>query len=216
MLEVEVKGIKLYLQTQPGLFSPNAPDRGTVHMLQHVEFAQEDIVLDLGCGYGLVGIYAASIIPSTHVYMTDIDPEAVAAAAVNLEVNGISGVTVVHGSAYDSVDRSDFTLILSNPPYVTAESMAILPAEYRHEPRLALAGGEDGLDFVHILLAQAAAHLTPQGLLVVEIGHNQYALEQAYPETSFIWLDTGYEEPSVFALARADLPSKTLTQGDFS
>ena len=124
MLEVEVKGIKLYLQTQPGLFSPNAPDRGTVHMLQHVEFAQEDIVLDLGCGYGLVGIYAASIIPSTHVYMTDIDPEAVAAAAVNLEVNGISGVTVVHGSAYDSVDRSDFTLILSNPPYHTDFAVA--------------------------------------------------------------------------------------------
>ena len=118
--------------------------------------------------------------------------------------------------AFAALAAKRYDLILSNPPYVTAESMAILPAEYRHEPRLALAGGEDGLDFVHILLAQAAAHLTPQGLLVVEIGHNQYALEQAYPETSFIWLDTGYEEPSVFALARADLPSKTLTQGDFS
>jgi 16S rRNA (guanine1207-N2)-methyltransferase len=93
-------------------------------MLQHVEFSQDDRVLDLGCGYGLVGIYAASILPASHIYMTDIDPEAVSITTVNLTVNGISGVTVVQGSAYDSIDRSDFTMILSNPPYHTDFSVA--------------------------------------------------------------------------------------------
>ncbi len=173
--------------------------------------------LDMCTGSGCLAVLAAEAFPDAHIDAVDLSPDALAVAQRNVSDYGLEArIELIESNAFAALAGKRYDLILSNPPYVTAESMAILPAEYRHEPRLALAGGEDGLDFVHILLAQAAAHLTPQGLLVVEIGHNQYALEQAYPETSFIWLDTGYEEPSVFALARADLPSKTLTQGDFS
>lgn len=124
MLEVLINNIKLYLHTDPRLFSPKAPDQGTLFMLHHVEFDKDDRVLDLGCGYGLVGIYAASVIPGNRVCMTDIDPAAVEVSSMNLTVNGISGVTVVQGNAYDSIDRNDFTVILSNPPYHTDFSVA--------------------------------------------------------------------------------------------
>lgn len=124
MLEVLIKDVKIYLNTDPRLFSPKAPDQGTLSMLQHVDLAKEDRVLDLGCGYGIVGIYAASVIPGNQVYMTDVDPTAVEISAMNLNVNGISGVTVLQGNAYDSIDRNDFTVILSNPPYHTDFSVA--------------------------------------------------------------------------------------------
>lgn len=124
MIEVMVKDVKLYLNTDPDLFSPKAADQGTMLMLSHVDFQKEDRVLDLGCGYGLVGIYAASILPGDQVYMTDNDPVAVGMTMENLTVNGISGVTVVQGNAYDAVDKADFTLILSNPPYHADFSVA--------------------------------------------------------------------------------------------
>lgn len=124
MIEIEVKGIPLRLDTDPALFSPKGPDAGTLAMLGHVTFTPGDVVLDLGCGYGLVGILAASLIPPGQVYMTDIDPLAVAAAAGNLKSNGIEGVTLTQGDAYSSIDRTGFTMILSNPPYHTDFSVA--------------------------------------------------------------------------------------------
>ena len=124
MIEVNVRDVKLYLNTDFRLFSPKAPDKGTLFMLGHVDFQQDDRVLDLGCGYGLVGIYAASIIPPGHVYMTDIDPVAVEISSENAAMNGVSGVTILQGDAFASVDRSDFTVILSNPPYHTDFSVA--------------------------------------------------------------------------------------------
>jgi len=124
MIEVSIKDVKLFLTTDPRLFSPKAPDSGTMLMLQHTDLQREDQVLDLGCGYGLVGIYAASIIPGSHVYMADIDPTAVEISTENLAVNGISGVTVLQSDAYDSIDKNDFTVILSNPPYHTDFAVA--------------------------------------------------------------------------------------------
>ena len=124
MIEVNVRDVKLYLNTDSRLFSPNAPDQGTLFMLGHVDFQQDDRVLDLGCGYGLVGIYAASIITPGHVYMTDIDPVAVEISSENAAMNGVSGVTILQGDAFASVDRNDFTVILSNPPYHTDFSVA--------------------------------------------------------------------------------------------
>jgi len=124
MPEVRINNVILSLDSEPSLFSPKAADPGTLAMLRHVDFRQDDVVLDLGCGYGIVGIYAASLIPPEQVYMTDIDPIAVDAVRRNLEKNRIEGVTVTCGSAYEAVDRSDFTLILSNPPYHTDFSVA--------------------------------------------------------------------------------------------
>lgn len=126
MLEVNIKDIKLYLNTDSRLFSPNAPDQGTLFMLSHVDFQQSDQILDLGCGYGLVGIYAASILPPDHVYMTDIDPVAVEISAENIAMNGVTGITILQCDAYASIEKCDFTIILSNPPYHTDFSVAKL------------------------------------------------------------------------------------------
>ena len=117
MIDVQIKGIEIHLETDPGLFSPKSADRGTLLMLDHVFFSPEDIVLDLGCGYGLVGIYAAKCIPPGQVYMTDMNPLAVRITAGNLHQNNVEEITLVQGNAYEAIDRSDFTLILSNPPY---------------------------------------------------------------------------------------------------
>ena len=107
--------------------------------------------------------------------------------------------------AFAALPGDRYDVIVSNPPYVNAESMATLPEEYRREPQLALASGEDGLDFVRVLLAQAARHLTPEGILIVEIGNNKDALERAFPRLSFIWLDTSAGDRFVFMLRRKDL-----------
>ena len=107
--------------------------------------------------------------------------------------------------AFAALPGDRYDVIVSNPPYVNAESMATLPEEYRREPQLALASGEDGLDFVRVLLAQAVRHLTPEGILIVEIGHNKDALERAFPRLSFVWLDTSAGDRFVFMLRRKDL-----------
>lgn len=119
MLEMQAKGVLLRFVTDSALFSPRKVDDGTLAMLEHVEFSQDDRVLDLGCGYGIAGILAASLIPPGQVCMTDIDPLAVSYSAENLKLNAIEGVTLTQGDAFSGVNRSDFTLILSNPPYHT-------------------------------------------------------------------------------------------------
>lgn len=124
MLKIQIKGISLQFDTHPALFTPRSADCGTLTMLEHVDFSPDGIALDLGCGYGLVGILAASLIPPEQVYMTDIDDLAVEVSAGNLEKNGITGVTLTYGDTFSAVDRSDFTLILSNPPYHTDFSVA--------------------------------------------------------------------------------------------
>jgi 16S rRNA (guanine1207-N2)-methyltransferase len=124
MIRVQIHDLVLQFETDASLFSPGHADRGTLHMLDHVTFLREDIVLDLGCGYGLVGVYAGMFVPPEQVIMTDIQPLAVKIAADNVRLNHLTGVTVVCGNAYESVERSDFTLILSNPPYHTDFSVA--------------------------------------------------------------------------------------------
>lgn len=124
MIEVNIKNTKIYLNTDSRLFSPKTPDQGTLIMLSHVDFQQDDQVLDLGCGYGIVGIYAAAIIPPDQVYMSDIDPAAVEISSENVIMNGVSGVTILQSDAYAAIEKSNFTLILSNPPYHTDFSVA--------------------------------------------------------------------------------------------
>ncbi len=121
---VTIDGITLQLSSEESLFSPHGADKGTLHMLEHVEFSKEDILLDLGCGYGLVGIYAAKKMSPDHVYMTDIDPCAIRSAQNNVIANQTEGITLTCGYAYEAVTRSDFTRILSNPPYHTDFSVA--------------------------------------------------------------------------------------------
>ena len=164
-------------------------------------------VLDLCTGSGCLAILAAHAFPEAGVDAVDISPDALAVAEINVRDHGMeSRVRLVQSNLFAELDKQRYDVIISNPPYVNAESMAALPEEYRHEPELALASGEDGLDLVRIMLKEVGEHLNPGGLLVVEIGHNRDALEAAFPETPFTWLDTSAGDQHVFLLHREELP----------
>ncbi len=117
IINTTIKDIGIQLKTVEKLFSPTSVDRGTLAMLSVIDLKDDDKVLDLGCGYGVVGIYAAKIIGSHNVVMTDIDEMAVKLAKGNAQLNGVSKIRIVQGDAYDSVEDNDFTVILVNPPY---------------------------------------------------------------------------------------------------
>ena len=124
LLQVEILGQQVSLETRPGLFSPEHVDRGTLAMLSHVKIASGMRIMDLGCGCGVVGIVAAKIAGEENVFMSDADPMAVATARRNAERNGVGGVQVCVSDGFQSVDASGFDLILSNPPYQTDFSVA--------------------------------------------------------------------------------------------
>ncbi|WP_291994122.1 50S ribosomal protein L3 N(5)-glutamine methyltransferase [Candidatus Accumulibacter sp. ACC003] len=164
-------------------------------------------VLDLCTGSGCLAIFAAHAFPQASVDAVDISPDALAVASRNVADYELGErIRLVEGDLFAGVRSRRYDLIVSNPPYVKAESMASLPAEYRCEPALALASGEDGLDLTRAILAAARTQLRPGGLLVVEIGHNRELLEAAFPETPFTWLDTCAGDQYVFLLHRDDLP----------
>lgn len=163
-------------------------------------------VLDLCTGSACLAILAANAFPEAQVDAVDLSPDALAVAQRNVDDYHLGErVRLIESDAFTALAGERYDVILSNPPYVNAESMATLPDEYRREPQLALASGEDGLDFTRLILKQAALHLTPKGILIVEIGNNQAALEAAFPEKSFTWLDTSAGDEFVFMLRREDL-----------
>ncbi len=163
-------------------------------------------VLDMCTGSGCLAIVAADAFPEATVDAVDLSPDALAVARINVDNYDLGErVRLIESDAFTAIPAERYDVIVSNPPYVNAESMAALPEEYRREPEMALASGEDGLDFVRILLKEAAQHLNPDGLLVVEIGHNKDELERAFPRISFVWLDTSAGDRFVFMLRRKDL-----------
>ena len=131
--------------------------------------------------------------------------DALAVARANAERLGLA-VRFVESDWFGALAGERFDLIVCNPPYVNQKTMARLPPEYRAEPVMALAGGQDGLDFVRRVLEQARVHLTERGLLIMEIGHNREALEQTFPRLPFIWLETSGGGDLVFLLGAEDLP----------
>lgn len=164
--------------------------------------------LDLCTGSGCLAILLAAAFPDAQVDAVDISPAALAVAVRNVANHGMqSRVHALHSDLFTALSGRRYDLIVSNPPYVDAPSLAALPREYRHEPALALAGGTDGLALVHPILSRAREHLEPGGMLVMEIGHNRAALEAAHPRLPFTWLDTHAGEDFVFLLAREDLPA---------
>ena len=163
--------------------------------------------LDLCTGSGCLAILTALAFPNAEVAAVDISPDAIAVAERNVADYGLyDRVELINSDAFTKLQSRKFDLIISNPPYVNAESVAALPPEYLHEPELALGSGEDGLDFTRIILHEAKKHLTDNGILIVEIGHNRDALEAAYPMLPFTWLDTAAGDEYVFLLHAADLP----------
>lgn len=164
-------------------------------------------VLDLCTGSGCLALIAALAFPEAQVDAADISADALAVARRNIADYGLADrVHPVQTDAFAGLAGRRYDLIVSNPPYVDAPSVAALPAEYRHEPAIALGSGEDGLDFTRILLAQARRHLNPGGLLVVEIGHNRDTVEAAFPDLPFTWLETRAGNEYVFLLPEDELP----------
>ena len=164
-------------------------------------------VLDLCTGNGSLAVLAALCWPQAQVEGTDLSAEALAVAQRNVQRHALEArVTLRQGDGLAAA-RGPYDLILCNPPYVNRASMQTLPPEYRAEPALALDGGLDGMDFVRPLLAQAAAHLRPGGVLVLEIGHERAHFEAAFPTLSPLWLSTSVGDDQVLLLTREDLAS---------
>jgi len=162
--------------------------------------------LDLCTGSGCLAILAALAFPNAEVDAVDLSKDALDVAARNVADYDLADrIELIESDLFAALAGRTYDVILSNPPYVNAESVAALPPEYQAEPALALGSGEDGLDATRKILAGAQAHLNPGGLLVVEIGHNRDALEAAYPDLPFTWLDTESGDQFVFMLRREDL-----------
>ncbi|HLG45394.1 MAG TPA: 50S ribosomal protein L3 N(5)-glutamine methyltransferase [Reyranella sp.] len=159
-------------------------------------------VLDLCTGSGSLAILAALIFPRAQVDAVDLSPGALALARRNVATHRLDDrVTLHRGDLFQPLGKQRYDLILTNPPYVDARGMAKLPPEYQHEPRMALAAGDDGLDLVRRILAEVPRHLRPGGGLLCEIGRGKAALERAYPDTDFVWMDTEQSSGEVFWLS---------------
>ncbi|MGN6925946.1 50S ribosomal protein L3 N(5)-glutamine methyltransferase, partial [Neisseria sp. P0017.S006] len=168
--------------------------------IEHDELVHR--ALDLCTGSGCLAIQMAHHYPDAQIDAVDLSLDALEVAAINIEDYGLEDrISLVHTDLFEGLDET-YDLIVSNPPYVDAESVEALPDEYLHEPEMALGSGEDGLDATRQIILQAAKYLNPKGVLLVEIGHNREVLEAAYPELPFTWLETSGGDGFVFLLTR--------------
>jgi ribosomal protein L3 glutamine methyltransferase len=166
-------------------------------------------VLDLCTGNGSLAVIAALTYPDVVVDAIDISADALAVARINVDKHDLQDrITLIEADGLNAA--SVYDLILCNPPYVNAHSMAELPPEYQAEPELALAGGEDGMDFIRTLLQQAPQHLSEHGVLVLEIGNERAYFEAAFPHLSPTWLMTSAGQDQVLLLQRDDLSENLI------
>ena len=162
-------------------------------------------VLDLCAGGGSLAILAALVFPNAAIDAADVSADALAVAARNVEEHDLSDrITLKQGDLFAPVEGERYDLVLTNPPYVDDAALAAFPPEYAAEPRLAHAGGPDGLNIVRRILGEAADHLTPEGRLICEVGRGQERLVRDYPDLPFVWLDTEESSGEVFLLRASD------------
>nr|WP_221262348.1 50S ribosomal protein L3 N(5)-glutamine methyltransferase [Rhodanobacter sp. ANJX3] len=162
--------------------------------------------LDLCTGSGCIGIAMAEYNPDWQVDIVDISEEALSLARENIVFQHLEGrVHAIQSDLFAGVEGRHYDLIVSNPPYVTEDEYTALPGEYRHEPKLGLTSGADGLDLCLRMLDEAAEYLTDEGLLIVEVGESEHALAALLPEVPFIWIEFKVGAMGVFALERRDL-----------
>ncbi len=163
-------------------------------------------VLDLGTGSGAIGLACARSFPLARVDAVDISPPALNVCRRNVRTLKLAKrVRVIRSDHFDAVEGCRYDIIVSNPPYVGRSEMRKLPREYRHEPRGGLAAGKDGLDSVRQILEKARDHLNPRGILVVEVGNTERALQRSFPKTPFIWPAIAMGGGGVFLLRTEDL-----------
>lgn len=185
-----------------GLVESKLPSDGVNRLPRNRDPYVPQRILDLCTGSGCIAIALAYAFPEAEIDATDLSQEALAVAALNVDHHQLGEQINLYES--DLLERlpaeGQYDLIVSNPPYVDAADMADLPPEFEHEPEMALAAGRDGLDLVRRILVQAADYLTDSGLLVVEVGNSAWALQQAFPEVDFHWLQFVRGGDGVFAL----------------
>jgi ribosomal protein L3 glutamine methyltransferase len=167
-------------------------------------------VLDLCTGNGSLAVLAAMAYPDVEVDAADISRDALEVARINVDRHGLAGrIHLVESDGLAAL-AGPYDLVLCNPPYVNAASMASLPDEFRAEPAIALAGGPDGMDFIRGLLGDAPAKMSEAGVLVLEIGNERGNFERAFPKLPCVWLETSAGSDQVLLLTRADLARATL------
>ncbi|HLA36565.1 MAG TPA: 50S ribosomal protein L3 N(5)-glutamine methyltransferase [Rhodocyclaceae bacterium] len=163
--------------------------------------------LDMCTGSGCLAILLAQVFPQAQIDAIDLSAAALEVAQRNVADYGLEDrVSLLQSDLFAAVPDKRYDVIICNPPYVTTQAMAELPEEYRHEPALALAAGDDGLDLVRRILRAAHRHLNPGGVIAVEVGHNRALVEEAFPHLPAIWLDSGRSADKVFLLRDGDLP----------
>lgn len=163
-------------------------------------------VLDLCCGGGCIGLAVAYYFPDVHVDLLDIDGAALELAQENAKLLGVEDrVSICQSDLFDALADVSYDLILSNPPYVDAADLASMPAEYHHEPERSLGSGADGLDLTRRILDSAGRFLRDSGLLIVEVGNSWPALEEAYPQLPFTWIEFEHGGEGVFSLTADEL-----------
>jgi len=163
-------------------------------------------ILDLCTGSGCLAILAAYAFPEAQVVGSDLSADALEVAAKNVALHQMQRqVSLAQSNVFGSLGQGRYDIIVSNPPYVDAPDFESMPKEYQHEPSMALEAGADGLEIVRQILKEAKSHLTPGGILVVEVGNSASALEAAFPDLPFIWLDFERGGDGVFLLREADL-----------
>ena len=192
---------------EPGVLIPRSP----IAELISAEFAPwlsryPERILDLGTGSGCIGIACAHVFPDAEVVLSDIDDAALVLAARNVELHRVGDrVSLVRADVFDGMPETKFDVIVTNPPYVNARDVANMPAEFRHEPRAALAAGNDGLDVLRRILADVRDWLADDGLLVGEVGSSAEDLISAFPGLQFVWPEFARGGHGVFVLDAAGL-----------
>jgi ribosomal protein L3 glutamine methyltransferase len=203
----------LELIVTPDVLVPRSPIAELVEAGFEPWVDDDDVhrVLDLCCGGGCIGVASAVHLPDADVDLADISPAALEVAGRNVERHGLKDrVRIVASDLFAALPDDRYDVIVSNPPYVPRSELESLPREYRSEPELGLLGGEDGLDVVVRILADAAAHLTEEGVLIVEVGNAAAELERRLPNVPFTWLEFERGGEGVFLLTRQQLDRHQL------
>ena len=205
--EAWLQGLKFYVDERvliPRSFIAELLADGLSSWIEFPEMVES--AADICTGSGCLGILLASVFPNAAIDVIDISQDAIDVANINIANYGLQEqVSAIKSDMFTALKGKKYDLIISNPPYVDAPSMAALPQEYQNEPQLALGSGDAGLDHTHTILREAANYLNDDGILIVEIGHNREALEAAYPNIIFNWLDVSSGNEFVFLLTKSQL-----------